>query len=150
MRTSALFGAKNIRFFEFYGVSERVEQVRTRGEGSIFRDFVRTSLWTGPFRTSSQAFSVFESAFSVFKIYGVSARARREGGWGSADIFRTRVEVGQFFAILCGLFYAPYWSFCGGTFYHLIWKFRKLVSDWNFLAGSRDGEIGNFENPEKY
>jgi len=38
MRTSALFGVKTFEFFEIYGVS-----ARTRGEGSIFRDFVRTS-----------------------------------------------------------------------------------------------------------
>jgi len=47
MRTSALFDVINIEFFEIYGVSavtrrEGVEPVRTRGEGSIFRDFVRT------------------------------------------------------------------------------------------------------------
>jgi len=40
MRTSALFGAKNLGFFEIYGV-----YARTRREGeSIFHDFVRTSL----------------------------------------------------------------------------------------------------------
>jgi len=47
MRKSALSGAKNIRFFEIYGVS-----ARTREEGSIFRDFVRNCgcpLWTAPY-----------------------------------------------------------------------------------------------------
>jgi len=55
MRTSALFVAKNLGFFEIFGVSartRRVEPVRTfcgQGErGSIFRDFVRTTLWTVP------------------------------------------------------------------------------------------------------
>jgi len=52
MRTSALFGAKNFRCFEIYGVfaqirRERVEPVQTffwkRREESIFRDFVLTS-----------------------------------------------------------------------------------------------------------
>jgi len=43
MRTFALFGAKNFGFFEIYGVS-----ARTRGKGSIFRDFVRTSFMDGP------------------------------------------------------------------------------------------------------
>jgi len=37
MRTSALFGAKNFGFFEFYGQGK-----------SIFRDFVRTSFMDGP------------------------------------------------------------------------------------------------------
>jgi len=44
-----LFGAK---IFEIYGVSARtrglIEPVRTRREGSIFRNFVRTSLMDGP------------------------------------------------------------------------------------------------------
>jgi len=67
MRTFALFGAKNFRFFEINGVSARtrggrVEPVRTfygegggevasadkRGGGTIFRDFVRTSFMDGP------------------------------------------------------------------------------------------------------
>jgi len=57
MRTSTLFGAKNIRFFEIYGVSARTRgrgfsQYRhfaDKGEGeSIFRDFVRTSFMDGP------------------------------------------------------------------------------------------------------
>jgi len=52
MRTSALFGAKTFGFFKFmtcpYGQKEReVEPVWTRGEGSIFRDFVRTSFIDG-------------------------------------------------------------------------------------------------------
>jgi len=58
VRMTALFGAKNFRFFEIYGVSARiggkgVEPVRTfcgqeeRG-GSIFCDFVRTSFMYGP------------------------------------------------------------------------------------------------------
>jgi len=56
VRMSALFGAKNFRYFEIYCVS-----ARTRGEevdpmpifcrqgekGSIFRDFVRTSFMYG-------------------------------------------------------------------------------------------------------
>jgi len=49
-----LFGAKN---FEFYGMSARTRRegvwasadiLRTKGEGSIFRDFVRTSFMGGP------------------------------------------------------------------------------------------------------
>jgi len=56
MRTSALFDAKNFGFFEIYGVSARnkgegVQPVRTfsgQEEGSIFRDFVRTSVIDGP------------------------------------------------------------------------------------------------------
>jgi len=56
MRTSALFGAKNSGFFEFYGGSARtrgVESMRTfYGQGdfkrwSIFRDFVRKSFMDG-------------------------------------------------------------------------------------------------------
>jgi len=56
MRTSAIFGAKIIGFFEIYGVSTRtrregVESVRTfcgqGGGGSIFRDFVWTSFMGG-------------------------------------------------------------------------------------------------------
>jgi len=39
MWTSALFGAKN---FEFYGMP-----TRTRGRGSIFRDFVRIYFMDG-------------------------------------------------------------------------------------------------------
>jgi len=45
------FWWKNIGFFEIYGMSARtreVEQVRTRGEESIFREFVRTSFMDGP------------------------------------------------------------------------------------------------------
>jgi len=53
MRTSALFDAKNIGFFEIYRVSARTrgegfEPVRTRGKGWIFRDFVRTYFMDGP------------------------------------------------------------------------------------------------------
>jgi len=57
MRTSALFGGKNIGFFEICDVPARtrgrgVEPVRTfcgqGGRGSIFRDFVRTSFMDGP------------------------------------------------------------------------------------------------------
>jgi len=54
MWTSALFGAKNFRFFEFYGVSarqDRVEAVRTffgqGGGGQFFCDVVRTFLMDG-------------------------------------------------------------------------------------------------------
>jgi len=51
MRTSALFGAKNFRFFKIYGVSVRTKRELSqcghfadKGEGgSIFRDFLRTS-----------------------------------------------------------------------------------------------------------
>jgi len=53
MRTSALFGAKNFGLFEIYGVSARIrgeggwastdDILRTKGEGSIFCDFVQTS-----------------------------------------------------------------------------------------------------------
>jgi len=45
VRTSALFGAKNLVFFEIYGVSARTRgliQCAQGREGSIFRDFVRT------------------------------------------------------------------------------------------------------------
>jgi len=54
MRTFALFGAKNFGCFGIYGVSARtggVETVRTfcrQGEGSILRDFVRTSFMDDP------------------------------------------------------------------------------------------------------
>jgi len=46
------FWCKNSEFFEIYDVAAQareVESVRTffeQGERSIFRDFVRTSLWT--------------------------------------------------------------------------------------------------------
>jgi len=55
MRTSALFGAKNIGFSNFMVCPHR--QGRREGElvrlfcwqrGSIFRDFVRTSFMDGP------------------------------------------------------------------------------------------------------
>jgi len=54
---SALFGAKNARFFEIYGRFARtrvegVEPVLTvfgKGEGSIFCDFVRTSFMDDPY-----------------------------------------------------------------------------------------------------
>jgi len=53
MRTSALFSAKNSKF---YGVSARTTreelsqcgQFADKGEGLIFRDFVRHLLWTAP------------------------------------------------------------------------------------------------------
>jgi len=52
---SALFEAKNFGFVEIYGVSARkkgggasADILQTRGEGSIFRDFVRTSFMDGP------------------------------------------------------------------------------------------------------
>jgi len=53
MHTSALFGAKNVRFFEIHGVPARtrgIEPVRTFcGQvGSIFRDLVWTSFIDGP------------------------------------------------------------------------------------------------------
>jgi len=57
MRTSGLFGARNFRFFEIYGVSARTrgkgysqcEHLADKGgEGSIFHDFVRTSFINGP------------------------------------------------------------------------------------------------------
>jgi len=49
--TPALYDVNNIAFFEIYGVSARTrwegaEPLRTfvdKGDGSIFRDFVRTS-----------------------------------------------------------------------------------------------------------
>jgi len=54
-----------------------------------------------------------EKNFGFFKIYGVSSRTRGEGGWDSADIFRTRGEGSQFFAILCGhLYKRPLSIFC--------------------------------------
>jgi len=50
MRTSTLFNAKHIRFFEIYGVSTRSRGISlcehfagVGGGKSIFRDFVRTS-----------------------------------------------------------------------------------------------------------
>jgi len=53
MQTSVLFGAKNFGFFEIYGVSPRTRGRRglsqsDKGEGSFFRDFVRTSFMDGP------------------------------------------------------------------------------------------------------
>jgi len=54
MRTSALFVAKNLGFFELYGMSagsRRLSQCghfADKGEGLIFRDFVQTFLWTAP------------------------------------------------------------------------------------------------------
>jgi len=55
MRTSVLFGAKNLGFFEIYGGSTRtkgVEPVRTfcgqGGGASIVPDFVQTSFMDGP------------------------------------------------------------------------------------------------------
>jgi len=60
MWMSTLFGAKNIKFFEIYGVrtdkGEGGEPVQTfceQGErGSIFRDFVQTPFMDGPLRVS--------------------------------------------------------------------------------------------------
>jgi len=55
MRTSTLFGAKNIGFFEIYGVSARtrggVEPVRTfcRQRGSIFAILCGRLLWTASY-----------------------------------------------------------------------------------------------------
>jgi len=49
--TSVLFGAKNFRFFEFFvcHTDREVEPVRTGGKrGSIFRNFVRTSVMDDP------------------------------------------------------------------------------------------------------
>jgi len=54
MRMSALFGAKKFGILKIHVVSARtrrgVEPVQTFGgqEGSIFRDFVRTSFMDGP------------------------------------------------------------------------------------------------------
>jgi len=45
MRTSALFGEKTSDFSKFM---VRPQSVRTRGRGSIFRDFMRTSLIDSP------------------------------------------------------------------------------------------------------
>jgi len=51
MRTFALFGAKNLGFFEIYGVS-----TRTRGEvGQLFAIFCGRVLWTAP-KNMSKAF----------------------------------------------------------------------------------------------
>jgi len=58
MWTSSLFGAKNFRFFEIYGVSARsrgevgLSQCGQEGRGSVFRDFVRTSFMDDFVRTS--------------------------------------------------------------------------------------------------
>jgi len=53
MRTFALLCAKNFGFFEIYGVSngqgERLEPLRTTGEGVNFSRFVRTSFMDGPY-----------------------------------------------------------------------------------------------------
>jgi len=56
MRTSALFATKNFKFFKIYGVSAQTMgrglrqcvHFADKGEGSIFRDFVRTSFMDGP------------------------------------------------------------------------------------------------------
>jgi len=56
IRTSELFGAKNIGFFKIYSVSARTRRVAPAvrtfceqgGRESIFRDFVRTSFMDGP------------------------------------------------------------------------------------------------------
>jgi len=62
MRTPALFGAKYYGFFKIYGVSARTRAsadilqsgwaiadiLQTRREGSICRDFTRTSFIDGP------------------------------------------------------------------------------------------------------
>jgi len=50
MRTAALFGAKNLGFFEIYVVPHG------QGEsGSIFRDFVRSSFMDdGPYRSCTR------------------------------------------------------------------------------------------------
>jgi len=55
MRMTALFGAKDLGFFEIYGVSARTRRrglnqcghFAGKGEESIFRDFVRTSFMDG-------------------------------------------------------------------------------------------------------
>jgi len=62
MRTSALFAAKT-GFFVIYGVSERtrereIEPVGQGGGGSIFRDFVQTSLWTAPYLTTFKKYII--------------------------------------------------------------------------------------------
>jgi len=56
MRTSALFGAKDLGFFEIYGVSARTRGGLSQcghfavkeGGGSIFFDFVPTFFMDGP------------------------------------------------------------------------------------------------------
>jgi len=57
MRTSALLGTKTSDFSKFMvflqgqgwiGVLASADILRTRGEGSIFRDFVQTSFMDGP------------------------------------------------------------------------------------------------------
>jgi len=56
MRTSALFGSKNFEFFDIYGVSARTGggglsqcgYFSDKVEGSMFRDFVRTSFMDDP------------------------------------------------------------------------------------------------------
>jgi len=56
MRTSALFGAKNLGFFKIYGVSARgsgVEPVRTKGEGKVnFSRFCADVFYGRPLRKS--------------------------------------------------------------------------------------------------
>jgi len=46
-----------------------------------------------------------EQKASDFEIYGVSARTRREGGLSQCGHFVDKGRGGQFFAILCGVFY---------------------------------------------
>jgi len=51
MRTSALFSAKNFRYFKIYGVSARtrwVEPVRTREEGANFSIFCADVFYERP------------------------------------------------------------------------------------------------------
>jgi len=52
MRMFALFGVKNLEFFEIYGVRTDgwmgLSQCGQGGDGSVFRDFVQVSFMDGP------------------------------------------------------------------------------------------------------
>jgi len=71
MRTSALFGAKNSRFFEIYGVSARTRRsrasadiLRTRERGN-FCDLVRTSFMDGPAPNQERNLMLVKTDFQV-------------------------------------------------------------------------------------
>jgi len=69
MWTSALFGAKTFGFFE--SARTKGEEVLSqcghfadKGEGSIFRNFVRMSFWTSPYNFGTR----FQLVFSQKKL----------------------------------------------------------------------------------
>jgi len=77
VRTSAVFVAKNVRFFEIYGVSaravgRRVEPVWTRRRGQFFRDFVLTSFMdVYPYYKFTGIFHATCKNFPVWKMCGI-------------------------------------------------------------------------------